>query len=210
MTWAVTAVLLFSGSYQLLQAIRSRHLTEQANKALHALMNVLMAAMLWNLGASTMLAQIALLAGAALWFVIQAVARPEFKILCEGSQGRLKCLYHALSMAGAALMIAIMGGHVGNAGHGIPQAAGMSMPNAHHSMPAAAPTAAAGFDQAAGLTILLTVFFGAAALVFTFLLLRSAVNTFRRKVAPKLTVRAEHGLEALGAAVMALMFVSMA
>ena len=69
-------------------------------------MNVLMAAMLWNLVPSTMLAQIAVLAGAALWFVIQAVARPEFKILCAGSQDRLKCVYHSLTMAGAALMIA--------------------------------------------------------------------------------------------------------
>ena len=108
-TWTLTAVLLFSGSYHLLQAARSRHLTDRANNALHALMNVLMAAMLWNLVPSTMLAQIAVLTGAALWFVIQAVARPEFKILCAGSQGRLKCVYHSLTMAGAALMVAMMG-----------------------------------------------------------------------------------------------------
>ncbi|WP_442853127.1 DUF5134 domain-containing protein [Arthrobacter sp. MA-N2] len=61
--------------------------------------------MLWNLAPTTLLAQIAVLTGAALWFTIQAVARPEFKTLCTTAQGRLKCAYHALTMAGAALMI---------------------------------------------------------------------------------------------------------
>ena len=92
-----------------LEAISSHHLADRVNESLHALMNVLMAAMLWNLAPSTMLAQIAVLAGAALWFVFQAVARPEFKMLCAGSQGRLKCVYHSLTMAAAALMIAMMG-----------------------------------------------------------------------------------------------------
>jgi hypothetical protein len=107
-TWTLTAVLLAGGTYHLWQAFRSRHLTDRVNNSLHALMNALMAAMLWNLAPSTVLAQIGLLAGAALWFVIQAVARPEFKILCAGTQGRLKCAYHALTMTGAALMITMM------------------------------------------------------------------------------------------------------
>ena len=89
LTWTLTAVLLLSGSYHALQAARSQKLTDRVNKGLHALMNALMAAMLWNLAPSTMLAQIGLLTGAALWFVIQAVVRPEFKTLCGGSQGRL-------------------------------------------------------------------------------------------------------------------------
>ena len=101
-TWTLTVVLLLSGSYHLLQAAKPHQLTDRVNNTLHALMNILMAAMLWNLAPSTMLAQIAVLAGAALWFVIQAVARPEFKMLCAGSQGRLKCVYHSLTMAGAA------------------------------------------------------------------------------------------------------------
>jgi hypothetical protein len=107
-TWTLTAVLLAGGSYHLWQAARSPHLTDRVNNSLHALMNALMAAMLWNLAPSTLLAQIGLLAGAALWFIIQAVARSEFKILCAGTQGRLKCAYHALAMTGAALMITMM------------------------------------------------------------------------------------------------------
>ncbi|WP_269998911.1 DUF5134 domain-containing protein [Arthrobacter sp. B2a2-09] len=210
-TWTLTAVLLLSGSYHLLQAARSHQRTDQVNKSLHALMNVLMAAMLWNLVPSTMLAQIAVLTGAALWFIIQAVARPEFKTLCAGSQGRLKCVYHSLTMAGAALMVAMMG-QATTAGHGIVPADGMPMSNAHHPMAAATQnTATITLDRSPGLAILLTVFFGAAAAVFLILLLRfrATTTTRRHATAPRLSIRAEHGLEALGAAVMALMFATM-
>ena len=210
-TWTLTAVLLLSGSYHFLQATRSHQLTDQINESLHALMNVLMAAMLWNLVPSTMLAQIAVLAGAALWFVIQSVARPEFKTLCAGSQGRLKCVYHSLTMAGAALMVAMMG-QVTTAGHGSVPAGGTSMSNAHHAMPATPQSAgAATLGHSPDLAILLTVFFGAAAVVFIVLLLRFGVPkaTLRNEAAPRRFVRAEHGLEALGAAIMALMFATM-
>lgn len=210
-TWTLTAVLLFSGSYHVLQAARSHQRTDQVNKSLHALMNVLMAAMLWNLVPSTMLAQIAVLTGAALWFVIQAVARPEFKTLCAGSQGRLKCVYHSLTMAGAALMVAMMG-HVTTTGHGIVPARGMSMSNAHHAMAAAVQsTAAATFDHSPDMAILLTVFFGTAAVIFMGRLLRFRVTTtmLRNATASRLSVRAEHWIEALGAAVMALIFATM-
>lgn len=207
-TWTLTAVLLLGGSYYLLQAARSRHLTDRVNNSLHALMNVLMAAMLWNLVPSAMLAQITVLAGAALWFVIQAVARPEFKILCAGSQGRLKCVYHSLTMAGGALMM----GHAANVGHKIAPAPAMSTSNAHHAKASVAhSTAAPGLDQSSDLAIPLTVFFATAAVVFIVLLLRYRVRTpaHRSTKAPKPFRRAEHGLEALGAAVMALMFATM-
>ena len=205
-TWTLTGVLLLSGSYHLWQAARSHHLTDRVNNSLHALMNALMTAMLWNLVPSTMLAQIAVLTGAALWFIIQAIARPEFKILCAGSQGRLKCAYHSLTMAGAALMVVMMG-YMTTAGHGTVPAAGMPTSHAHHPMPAHS-TAAATFEHSPGLAILPAVFFGAAAVVFIVLLLRGRVptTTLRHATAPRLSVRAEHGLEALGAAVMALMF----
>jgi hypothetical protein len=205
-TWAVTAALLLSGIYHFLQATKSHHRTDKINKSLHALMNVLMAAMLWNLVPSTMLAQIIVLAGAALWFVIQAVARPEFKILCGGRQGRLKCVYHGVSMAGAAVMIAMMGQVATAPSHA------MSVPNAHHYMAAATPrTAAATFDRSPDLAILLTVIFGAAAAVFILLVVlpRTRKTALRDGAASRLSTCAEHGLEALGAAVMAMMFATM-
>lgn len=213
-TWALTAVLLLSGCYYLLHAVRSRHLTDQANKSLHALMNVLMAAMLWNLVPSTMLAQVAVLAGAALWFVIQAVARPEFKILCAGSQERLKCVYHSITMAGAALMIAMMG-HAASAGPEIAPAAVASTSHVHHAAAgapgAAAQSAAPGLDQLPALALPLTVFFAAATMIFIVLLLRSrtAKTTTGNQSISRHSTRIEVGLEALGAAVMALMFATM-
>ncbi|WP_171814550.1 DUF5134 domain-containing protein [Arthrobacter dokdonensis] len=216
-TWTLTAVLLLSGSYHLLQAMKSRQLTDQVNKSLHALMHLLMAAMLWNLAPSTMLAQIAVLTGAALWFIIQAVARPEFKTLCADGHGRLKCVYHSLTMAGAALMIAMMG-HMSTAGYitapsdGMAGMGGMTMSHNHHPM--AAPietTAGVSMDHSPALAILLTAAFTAASIIFIILLLRArpTKNTHHPRSDHRLSLRAEHALEALGAAVMALMFTTM-
>lgn len=208
-TWILTAVLLLSGSYHLLHAARSRQVTDRVNKSLHALMNVLMAAMLWNLAPSTLLAQIAVLTGAALWFVIQSVARPEFRALCAGRQGRLKCVYHSLSMAGAAFMVAMMVPTtiVSNEILSAP-----STSHAHHTMTPAAPsTAGPGMSHSLDVATLLTVLFGAAAVVFIVLLLgfRATKTSPRSPVVARRSVQAEHGLEALGAAIMALMFATM-
>ena len=215
-TWALTVILLLSGCFYLLQAARSRHLTDQANESLHALMNVLMAGMLWNLVPSTTLAQIAVLAGAALWFVIQAVARPEFKILCDGSQDRLKCVYHSLTMAGAALMMTMMGPAASAGNHVAPAAALSTSSHAHHAAAPASATvahgaAAPGLDQLSALAIPLTVFFATATAVFIVLLVRSraAKATHGQQSTSRHSVRLEFGLEALGAAVMALMFATM-
>lgn len=211
-TWTLTAFLLLSGSYYLLQAARSHQRTDRINKCLHAFMNVLMVAMLWNVAASTMLVQIAVLIGAALWFAIQAVARPEFKMLCDNNQGRLKCAYHSFTMAGAALMIAMMGTHA-TAGNVTTPAAEMPTSHGHHGMEAAAQdTAVTTFNQSPGLAIPLTVVFGAAAMIFLVLLVRSRMpaTTAPTPAAPSRSVRREHSLEALSAAAMALMFAAMA
>jgi hypothetical protein len=211
-TWTLTAVLLLSGCYYSLQAAKSRQRTDRINKALHALMNVLMAAMLWNLVPSTMLAQIAVLSGAALWFVIQAVARPEFMTLCASGQGRVKCVYHSLSMAGAALMIAMMtpGSSPGNTSA---SAAVTPVSHAHHGMAAVNNSAAAtaATDPTPMLAMLLTVCFGAAAVVFLVMLVRRRVTRSPRHTASSRSFNhSGHALEALGAMVMALMFASMA
>lgn len=208
-TWTLTAVLLLSGSYHLLQATKPDQLTERVNNSLHALMNLLMAAMLWNLAPSTMLAQIAVLTGAALWFIIQAVARPEFKILCTGSLSRLKCVYHSVSMAGAALMITMMTSHI------TPGAAEtMPLPNAHHAMPQLPRgTATATLDHLPSLATPLTIIFATAALIFIALLLRTrkpAITDANKTAHSAHSPREQHSLEALGAAIMALMFATMA
>lgn len=214
-TWSLTVILLLSGSYHFIQAARSHQLTDRINKSLHALMNMLMAAMLWNLAPSTTLAQITVLAGATLWFIIQAVARPEFKTLCAGRQGRLKCVYHGLTMAGAAFMVAMMG-HAATASHEILPAAATPVPSsashAHHTMaPAAQGPAVTGMAHSSDQAILLTAFFGAAAVVFIVLLVRGRIaeTTRGNQVTPRHSASAEHAHEALGAAIMALMFATM-
>jgi hypothetical protein len=211
LTWTLTAVLLIAGSYHLAQAVRARHLTDRVNNTLHALMNTLMTAMLWNLGPSTLLAQIAILTAAALWFTLQAVARPEFKLLCAGNQGRLKCAYHSLTMAAAATMIALMTTHTPTAtatatGTGT-TASGTHTAHhgsAHTATTAAADTAALGNTPA----IALTLIFAAAATTFLILILRHRRTTTTHH-GRKHPTRTEHALEALGATTMALMFATM-
>ena len=214
LTWTLTAVLLIAGSYHLAQAVRARHLTDRVNNTLHALMNTLMTAMLWNLGPSTLLAQIAILTAAALWFTLQAVARPEFKLLCAGNQGRLKCAYHSLTMAAAATMIALMTTHTPTAtttGTGTTTTAAGTH-TAHHGSAYTATTAAADTTATAALgntpAIALTLVFAAAATTFLILILRHRTTTTTHH-GRKHPTRTEHALEALGATTMALMFATM-
>lgn len=214
-TWTLTAVLLLSGSHHLQQAGRSPRRTEQINNSLHAVMHLLMAAMLWHLARSTALAQITVLAGAALWFVIQAVALPEFKFLCAEGPGRLKCIYHGLTMAGAAAMIAMTGPISTGVGRAPTDAmatmAGMSMSHGYHAMTDPAKTRTTSIGHSPNLAILLTAVFTAAAIIFITLLLRTRTTqtTHHNTAAPKLSKHAGHALEALGAAVMAFMFATM-
>jgi hypothetical protein len=217
LTWTLTAVLLLAGSYHLAQAVRARHLTDRVNNTLHALMNTLMTAMLFNLGPSTLLAQIGLLTAAALWFTLQAVARPEFKLLCAGNQGRLKCAYHALTMAAAATMITLMTTHTPTTatatGTGTGTGTGTTTAGthtAHYGTTHTATTADTTTTAALGNTpaIALTLVFAAAATTFlTLLILRHRTNT--RHHSRKHSTRTEHALEALGATTMALMFATM-
>ncbi|WP_185751215.1 DUF5134 domain-containing protein [Arthrobacter sp. 31Y] len=215
LTWTLTLVLVVGGIHYALQAIRSRRTTERINNSLHALMHTLMAAMLWDAAASTTLAQIAVLAAAALWFIIQAVARPQFRSFCAGTRDRLKCLYHSLTMAAAALMIAMMAipaiappAPTGSATTG----SGMSS-HGHHASTSALGPATASLHTAA-LAIALTVIFGTAAVIFLILLLRRhrrpAHQTTGHIQATGHSARLDHVLEAGGAAVMALMFATLA
>lgn len=209
-TMTLTVVLLLGTSYHFLQAARPHHLTERVNQVLHALMNILMAAMLWNLAPSTILAQIGVLAAAALWFVLQAVARPEFKMMCAGSQSRLKCVYHSATMAAAALMIAMMA-HTASGQSGDAVKAATS--HAHHTMTSQAQTpTAAQLNMSAGPAMLLTLFFTTAALVFLTLLVRQKTALLGwsvRSSAIKNANRKGHAHEALAAGLMALMFGTM-
>lgn len=212
-TWILTTVLILSGSYHFLLVIKSKETTEKINRGFHTLMSGLMTAMLWNIAPSTMLAQIAVLACAAFWFVIQAVARPEFKKLCTGGHGRLRCCYHSLSMVGGALMIAMMISHGAYSNPGADPGDMNSMPFAHHarSVPSASPAAATS-DHSLDLAVPLAVLFSIAALIFIIQMVNLAgpKNKFVDGAARKFSARVEAGVEALCAMAMASMFATMA
>lgn len=213
LTWTLTAVLLLGASYNLTQAVRARHLTDRINNTLHALMHTLMAAMLWGLAPATTLAQITLLAGAALWFTLQAVARPQFKLLCNGTPGKLKCAYHSLTMAAAATMITLMTTHTTTSTtttNNLPN----GMPGMHHTTTAHTITAPPTAISALGHTpaLLLTLTFTAAAATFLTLLLRhhhTTKKTNTHQGTHQKTTRTDHALETLSATTMALMFATM-
>ncbi|WP_169803089.1 DUF5134 domain-containing protein [Sinomonas atrocyanea] len=183
------------------------------NNVLHTLMHLVMAAMLWDLMPSTLLAQILFLAVAALWFLIQAVAHPEVKRLCAGRAGRMKCLYHSLTMAGSALMVAMMG-HVTGTGYGtLPaQSTSMGMSMGHHAMTISPSGTSAGIaGHPLDLALPVTALFGAAAVFFIFLLLRTqaAKDLRRENTGRRLSRSAEHVVDALGAGAMAIMAAAM-
>lgn len=210
-TWALTATLLLGACFSLLWALRSPRIIDRVNNSLHAVMNAVMVALLWHLATSTMLAQILFFSVAALWFLIQGVARPR-SALCPGRDGRIKCLYHSLAMVCAALMVVAMG-HVGAPGSMTAMEEGMRIPMGHHGHAKTAPVLIAGtLDHPAGLMLPLTVLFAVAAVVFFILLLRRAKGgtPFQPAAVDRLQAAAGHGADALGAASMALMFAAMA
>ncbi|MFJ4170699.1 DUF5134 domain-containing protein [Paenarthrobacter sp. NPDC089714] len=239
MTWALTVVLLASGTWHTIQTLRPAHTghpgrgtqlgrisarfqhskraqlrpswADRTNQGLHALMHLLMAAMLWNAAPATTLAQILILAAAALWFTIQAVARPQYRTFCSGTTGRLKCTYHAATMAAAAIMIAMMTNHTTT--NTATQATTGSTPataaHTHHATTTTTGTASI-FQNTPALATLLTIAFAAAATTFLILLLRHRTQTTHTTTHHHPTnTRTEHGLEAAGATTMALMFATM-
>ena len=235
-TWALTVVLLLTGTWHTIQAIRPTHArtgaaartqpgrisaryqgpkraqmspswAQRVNQGLHALMHLLMAAMLWNAAPTTTLAQILVLAGAALWFIIQAVARPQYRTLCTGTRDRIKCTYHAATMAAAATMTAMMTNHTTPATTSTAGPATATAGHTHHTATTATGTGTASlFHNTPALATILTIAFAAAATTFLILLLRRTQTTTHHHTN---NTRTEHGLEAAGATTMALMFATM-
>ena len=168
-------------------------------------MHLLMAAMLWNAAPTTTLLQVLVLAGAALWFIIQAVARPHYRALCTGTRDRIKCTYHALTMAAAAIMIAMMTNHTTTPAN-TTNTASPATAHTHHTTTTGTGSASI-FQNTPALATILTIAFAAAATVFLVLLLRRTHTTTTHHHTKN--TRTEHGLEAAGATTMALMFATM-
>lgn len=206
--WTLTGVLLVTAGYHALRAVKASHLVGKANNALHTIMGLSMTATLWSGGQWATLSAVLLLSSGALWFVIQAVARPEFKSVCAEKKDRTKCFYHGITMAAGAYMVTAMtpatiGGPVD-----LPVAATYSHHMAsgiHQSIPTSS------FDLAPLLHGGAVIFFGAAALIFAALTARSFKGA--SQLAGRTTLHAPHrpalGFEALSAGAMAAMYLAM-
>ncbi|MFE5837813.1 DUF5134 domain-containing protein, partial [Arthrobacter sp. NPDC056493] len=120
-----------------------------------------------------------------------------------GTQGRLKCAYHALTMTAAALMITLMT-HPTTTTPANQTPTPMPMAHAHHTMTTTPTTPAAPLGHTPAL--LLTLLFATAALTFLILLLRRHTPTTHHPKTQPHHTRTEHALEALSATTMALMF----
>lgn len=207
-TWTLTTVLLGSTGLHVVLAVRSHQVMRRVNQGFHSLMNLIMAALLWDLGTSTALAQIIFLAGAALWFLIQAVAHPEFKVLYNGAQARLKSLYHSTTMAGGSLMIAMM--CPSTTGPEDTSEGGTGLSHRHHitgSVPQNPATAIV--EGSSTVAILMTILFGVGAVLFIVFSLRRQPSDLQQAALARRPFRLDFALEAVGSAAMTLMFATM-
>jgi len=199
---------LVTGLYHALVVISTPRLVGKTNSALHAIMSLSMAAIVWRQGQWVTLATVLLLASGALWFVVQAVARPEFRSLCTGGKDRVRCIYHGITMVAGAYMAAAMA---------TPAVALSDMTTAapshgHHAASTIAPTASWWIDLGPALGGGAVLFFGAATLFFIVLIAapsRVEASNAPGKATLDALLRPALGFEALGAGAMAMMFLAM-
>lgn len=207
--WTLTGILLATAGYHLIKAVKEPRLVRKANNALHTLMGLSMAATLWRSGQSATLPAVLLLSSGTLWFVIQAVARPEFKDVCAGKKERAKCVYHGITMAAGAYMVTAMTPAPMNGPVNLTAAATHS----HHMASGIHQSiSTSSFDLAALLNGSAAIFFGSAALIFALLVARSfkGVNgSASQKALRALQQRPALGFEALSAGAMAAMCLAM-
>lgn len=207
--WTLTGVLLVTAGHHALIAIKAPGLVRKANNALHAIMGLSMAATLWRHSQWATLPSVLLLSSGTLWFVIQAVARPEFKSVCVEKMERTKCIYHGITMAAGAYMVTAMSPAPM---HGLVNSPGAAaMPSHHMASGIHQSIPASSFDLAPLLNGAAVIFFGAAAFIFVALIARSFEGA--SKLANRTTLRAPHrpalGFEALSAGAMAAMYLVM-
>lgn len=207
--WGLTALLLAASLYAAFRAGRKSPSDTRVGFGLHAAMMAAMVLMLAPGLRWPALPQILFFALAAWWFVLRAVSRrpvpiagphvPERPVNARrgGQPGRSSLLYHALTMAAMAYMLATMDVHGGQG----PETAGMGQ-TAHHGGAALAGLPLPGPNQAwsSQAALVLAVAFGLAAAVWAVFLLRSL----------KGRDRGDTVLELVSAASMSVMFSALA
>ncbi len=199
---------MVTGTYHAIGVVGTPWLVGKTNSALHTMMSLSMAAILWHQGQWITLGTVLLLTSGALWFIVQAVARPEFRSLCTGGKDRARCIYHGITMLAGAYMAAVMAKPVVVPSNMITAAPA----HAHHAASTIAPNVTWGIDLGPVLSGGAVLFFGAAALFFVVLIAappRVEASKMTGKTTLNAVVRSALGFEALGAGSMALMFLAM-
>jgi len=192
---------LVTGTYHAVGVLLTPSLVGKTNSALHTMMSLSMAAVFWRQGQWVTLGTVLLLSSGAFWFIVQAVARPEFRNLCTGGKDRARCIYHGITMVSGAYMATVMA---------TPAAAASNMSaaaptHAHHAASTIGPNATWGIDLGPALNGGAVLFFGAATL-FLVVVIVAPSRVEASKTPNKMTLNA---IEALGAGAMAMMFLAM-
>ena len=89
----------------LTKAMRGRTWLPRWNYGIHALMALGMLGMVWHGVDLPLLPQLLLFGVASFWFLLQAVSRAEFSLLCHTRSGRIGCFYHAGMLAAMVFML---------------------------------------------------------------------------------------------------------
>lgn len=208
----VSLILVAGTVFCLAKALQGSSWVNRLNYVLHALMALGMLGMVWHNVELPLLPQLLLFGTASFWFLLQAVSRHEFALVCHGRTGRLSCLYHAAMLAAMVFMLALPhpavlqerltvpiqhNGHASHNGHALTVA------------PPSAPEVSALWTQPA--TQVLAVLFAVAVLAWLLPIARVAAK-LRFKKAPSMirpTWRRhilERSYEAGAALTMSLMF----
>lgn len=215
LTIPVSLILAACTVFHLTKALQGTSWVTRLNYVLHATMALGMLGMVWHNVSLPLLPQLLLFGTASFWFLLQAVSRREFALVCHGRARRLNCLYHTAMLAAMVFMLALP--HLDGASKQIPLPVHASGHASHNggALTVAAPSApdlSVLWTQSA--TQVLAVLFATAALVWL-LPMDCAMDKLLLKKAPAMTrmsfhrpIILERSLEAGAALTMSLMFAS--
>lgn len=103
----VSLILSAGIVFCLAKALQTSSWVNRLNYVLHALMALGMLGMVWHDVKLPLLPQLLLFGTASFWFLLQAISRQEFALVCHGRTGRFSCLYHAAMLASMVFMLAL-------------------------------------------------------------------------------------------------------
>ncbi|KUM34338.1 DUF5134 domain-containing protein [Arthrobacter sp. EpRS71] len=197
----------------LTKALTGRAGLPRWNYGVHALMALGMLGMVWHGVDLPLLPQVLLFGVASFWFLLQAVSRAEFSLLCHTRSGRIRCFYHAAMLAAMVFMLLLP--HAAAVQDTSSVAAGQtaSGPHAGHALtPAAASGSAFNVLWMQPAAQLLAIVFAVAVLIWLLPVRRIAAGLRggrapgMRTVSRPLPIILERSYEAGAALTMSLMF----